>query len=473
MNSLIMDFYGLTTSFAYFQQDKQNTIAYFDVYYRRAPDGAPFAIANGISEIIDFIFNFQFSKSDIEYLKSTKQFTESYLNYLSKLRFTGDVWAVADGTVIFPNEPVITIRAPIIEAQLLETYILLKFNHASLITTKANRIVRSAKNIPVLEFGVRRAHGKDSAIHGALYAYEAGTIGTTCTEAGKEFGIKEYGTMSHSYVQCYESEYEAFVAFAKTYPSNCILLIDTYNTIESGLENAIKVHKKILAPMGKKLCAIRIDSGDLSYLAKECRRRLDEAQMFDTKIILSNSLDEFVIESIIAQNTPADLFAVGEKLITANSNPLFGGVYKLVAIENNGKIVPKIKISDNLEKITTPGFKNIFRIYDNKGKIISDVVCLKSEPKPSGNIELKDPDRPWLIKKLTNVKVRELRYKFIQKGKRIFRSMTPNDVRKNINLEIATLPPEALRLHHPQTITVNISQRLTEIKDRLLIKRYR
>lgn len=473
MNSLIMDFYGLTTSYAYFKQNMHNTIAYFDVYYRRAPDGAPFAIANGISEIIDFIFNFNFSKNDIEYLRSTKQFSEEFLNFLSKLKFSGDVWAVADGTVIFPNEPVITIRAPIIEAQLLETFILLKFNHASLITTKANRIVRSANNIPVLEFGVRRAHGKDSAIHGALYAYEAGTVGSTCTEAGKLYGIKEYGTMSHSYVQCYETEYEAFAAYAKTYPNSCILLIDTYNTIESGLENAIKVHQKILKPMGKKLQAIRIDSGDLSYIAKICRERLDEAGMQDTKIILSNSLDEFIIEAILAQKTPVDLFAVGEKLITANSNPLFGGVYKLVAIENNGRIVPKIKISDNLEKITTPGFKNIFRIYDHKGKIISDLVCLKSEQKPSGDIELKDPDRPWMIKKLSNVKVRELRYKFIQKGKRIFKSLTPIEVRKNINIEIATLPPEALRLHHPQSITVNFSQKLTDIKERLLIKRYR
>lgn len=473
MDKLTIDFYELTISQAYFEQNRHKEIAYFDVFYRKAPDNAPFAIANGISEIMDFIAKFGFSKSDIEYLAATKKFSKKFLDYLLSLKFSGDVWAVPDGTVIFPNEPVITVRAPIIEAQLLETFILQKFNYASLITTKANRIVRTAGSIPVFEIGAKRAHGEDSAVYGAVYSYEAGAIASTCTETGKKLGVPQMCIMSHSFVQSFDSEYDAFICYAKTYPNECVLLVDTYNTLESGIVNAIKVYQKILKPLGKNLKAIRIDSGDLSFLAKQCRKRLDEAGMFETKIILSNSLDEFVIESLLGQGTPVDFFAVGERLITSKSSPIFGGVYKLVAMEQSGKIIPKIKISDNNDKVSVPAFKNLYRIYDENSKIISDYICMFDEPKPEKQMSIKDPDRPWLIKNLHNFTVRELRYKFISGGKRAFKNLTPIEIRKYISNEISSLPNESLRLHHPQLISINYSPKLTVVRDSLLTKRYR
>ncbi len=473
MRNLTTDFYELSMSQSYFDNGMRETIAYFDVFYRKAPDGAPFAIANGIAEIVDFICNFCYSKEEIEYLESLGIFSRNFIKYLANLRFSGDVWAVADGTVMFPQEPIITIRAPIIEAQLLETAILQKFNFASLITSKANRMVRCAKNQKIYEIGSRRAQNDEAAVYGALYSYEGGSAATSCVLTGKMFKVPVIGTLSHSYVQAFESEYDAFKTYAKSNPLNCILIIDTYNVLESGLVNAIKVHKKILEPMGQYLKAVRIDSGDLAYLSKEVRTRLDNEGMTETKIIVSNSVDEFVIESLLQQNAPVDIFAVGENLVTSRSSPTFGAVYKLVAIERKGQTLPRIKISDNFSKITLPAVKNVYRLYDEKKKIISDIICLASEHAPTGKLKIKDPDRPWMMKEIKNYSVRDLRFKFIEDGKRQLKCLSPEQIRKNIAFEISTLSPEATRLHNPQVYPVNISDELLAVKERLLNKRYR
>lgn len=473
MRSLTTDFYELTMSQSYFDNGMKDTIAYFDVFYRKAPDGAPFAIANGIAEVIEFISNFQYSEKDITFLSSLGVFSKNFLNYLSGLKFSGDIYAVADGTVMFPNEPIITVRAPIIEAQIVETAILQMVNFASLITTKASRMSRAAKGLKIYEIGSRRAQNDDSAVLGALYAYEGGTTATSCIETGKVFGVPVIGTMAHSYIQAFESEYEAFKSHAKSNPGNCILLIDTYNVLESGLVNAIKIHQKVLKPMGQSLKAVRIDSGDLAYLAKEVRARLDDAGMTDTQIILSNSVDEYVIESLLQQKAPVDIFAIGENLVTAKSSPTFGAVYKLVAIERKGQIVPKIKISDNFSKITLPAFKKVYRLYDSDKKIISDMICLSDEPQPNGRLTIKDPDRPWMMKDIKGFTVRDLRFKFIDHGKRVLKCLTPEQVRKNIAYELSTLSVESTRLHNPQVYPVNISDKLLHIKETLLNKRYR
>ncbi len=473
MKTLTTDFYELSMSQGYFDNGLKDTIAYFDVFYRKAPDGAPFAIANGISEIVEFITNFHYSENDINYLKSLGTFSDKFLEYLAGLHFSGDLWAVADGTIIFPNEPVITVRAPMIEAQLLETAILQIFNFACLITTKASRIVRTAKGVEIYEIGSRRAQSEDSAVFGALYAYEAGASGTSCVETGRRFGVPLVGTMAHAFVQSFDNEYEAFKNYAKSNLNDCILIIDTYNVLESGLANAIKVHEKVLKPLGKRLKGVRIDSGDLAYLSKEVRVRLDEAGMQDTQIILSNSVDEFVIESLLQQRAPVDIFAVGEKLITAQSSPTFGAVYKLVAIEKKGQVIPKIKISDNFSKITLPAVKNLYRLYDSNKKVISDIVCLANEPKPSGRLSIKDPDRPWMMKEVKQFSVRELRFKFIEHGRRVLKCLTPSQIRKNVAYELSTLSVESTRLHNPQVYPINISNELQQVKDELLQKRYR
>lgn len=467
MNALTMDFYELTMSQSYFNNHMQNKIAYFDVFFRKVPDGASFAIANGISEIVEFVKNFKFSAEDLNYLRSIGTFSADFLSYLENLKFTGDLWSVPSGTVILPNEPVITVRAPIIESQLIETSILLIFNHASLITTKASRIIRSAKGIPVMEFGARRALGESAAVDGALFACEAGAVGTSCTQTAKLFNVTPLGTMAHSYIQSFESEYDAFKNYAQTFPDNCTLLIDTYNTVESGIENAIKVYEDVLKPMGKKLKGVRIDSGDLAYLSKQCRKKLDEAGLYDTGICLSNSLDEYLIESLINQNAPISSFGVGENLITAKSNPVFGGVYKLVALEENGKIIPKIKISDNIEKITNPSFKKIYRIFDNKNEIICDYLCLADEV-PSGKLKLISPNIQWKSKEIDNYTIKDLRIKFIENGNLITTLQTPLEIKQKIQAELNQLKDECKRLYNSQTIELYFSEKLMQLKNDLL-----
>ncbi|MBQ7307942.1 MAG: nicotinate phosphoribosyltransferase [Clostridia bacterium] len=466
--NLLIDFYELTMGQGYFNKNVHNDMAYFDLFFRKVPDGGSFVIANGVKKCAEYLLQFSFSKSDIEYLKTLNLFSQDYLDYLSTIKFTGDMWAVEDGTVVFPNEPLITIKAPLIEAQLVETSLLLYFNRSSLITTKANRIVRSAKNKLVMEFGSRRAQGEEAAIDGALDAYIGGACGTACTETGKIYGVPVLGTMAHSFVQSFDTEFEAFKAYAESFPNACTLLVDTYNTLESGIPNVIKTYNEVLKPMGKTVAGIRIDSGDLAYLSKKARKMLDDAGLTQTKIVVSNSLDENVISSLLEQNAPIDSFGVGENMITSKSNPVFGGVYKLVAMEKDEKVIPKIKISDNLEKITNPHFKKIYRLYDNNNKIISDLLCVYDEEKPSLKLLLKHPENEWVKKEISDFKAVDIRKHIIKNGKLIHTFNDIETTRKKVQCELDTLWEEALRLKNPHTYTINLSNKLMEIKSNLL-----
>ena len=466
--NLLIDFYELTMGQGYFNKKVDGKIAYFDLFFRKVPDCGSFVIANGVQKCVEYLSQFHFSAEDMEYLKSLNMFSKEYLDKLANVKFTGDVWAVEDGTVVFPNEPMITIKAPLLEAQLVETALLVYFNHNSLITTKASRIVRSAKGRPVMEFGSRRAQGESAAVDGALDAYIAGACGTACTETGKIHGVPVLGTMAHSFVQSFESEYEAFKAYAESFPNACTLLVDTYNTLKSGIPNAIKVYQDVLKPMGKTLAGIRIDSGDLAYLTKEARKMLDAAGLSNTKIVTSNSLDEYIISSLIEQGAPIDSFGVGENMITSKSTPVFGGVYKLVAIEKDNQIIPKIKISDNVEKVTNPHFKKIFRLYDENGKLITDLLCVYDEEMPNGKLMLNHPDNNWVKKEIENYTVKELRKKMMENGKVIYQFPTIKQKREKVQTELSTLWEEALRLQNPHTYTVNLSQKLQIIKNELL-----
>ena len=361
--SLVTDFYELTMSNGYFENNMQNTIAYFDVFFRQIPDNGGYVICSGLEQVVNYIENLKFDDDDINYLKSLNKFSDGFLKYLKSFKFTGDVWGIPEGTVVFPNEPLITVKAPIIEAQLLETMLLMLVNHQSLIATKASRIVLAAKGRPVMEFGSRRAHSVDAAVLGSRAAIIGGCIGTSCTYTAKEFGTIASGTMAHSFIQSFDSEYDAFKAYAELYPDDCTLLIDTYDTLGSGIVNAIKVFNDVLLPKGFRPKAVRLDSGDLAYLSKKVRSILDEAGFEDCKICVSNSLDENLISSLLDQGAQIDSVGVGENLITSKSNPVFGGVYKLCALEKDGKIIPKIKISENTGKITNPGFKKVYRFY--------------------------------------------------------------------------------------------------------------
>ncbi len=467
-NNMLIDFYELTMGQAYFNQGMANTKVCFDEFYRRCPDKAAFSFAGNMESAIRFLSEFKFDKDEIEYLSSLNIFSKDYLEYLSNLRFTGDVYAVEDGTATFPNEPVLTVVAPIIEAQLVETKLLTLFNRSSLITSKASRIVRAAQGRPVMEFGTRRAHGLDAANDGAMDAYIAGAVGTACTMTGMQYGVPVLGTMAHSFIQSFDNEYDAFKAYAKSFPNNAIFLVDTYDTLKSGIPNAIKVAKEVLQPMGKNLAGIRIDSGDLAYLTKQARKMLDEAGLFDAKICVSNSLDEYLITDLLRQGAPIDSFGVGENLITAKSEPVFGGVYKLVAVEKEGEFVPKIKISDNIEKITNPGFKDIIRLYDKDGKIITDVVQLYDEPLPSGKIKLKDPGSTWKYTTVSDYTPVRLRKKMMENGKIIYNFKTLNQKREHLQAQLESLREENLRLTNAQTINISLSPRLHKLKEDLL-----
>lgn len=467
-NNLLIDFYEFTMGQAYFDNNMHNEIAYFDLFFRRVPDKGSFVIANGVKKCIEYLQQFSFTAQDISYLKSLNKFSDEYLNYLSEIKFTGDVWAVEDGTVVFANEPVITVRAKLLEAQLIETALLIYFNRASLITTKASRIVRAAQGRGVLEFGTRRAQGQSAAVDGALDTYIAGAIGTACTQAGFEYGLPVVGTMAHSFVQGFDTEYEAFVAYVNSFPNSNTLLVDTYNTLESGVPNAIKVYHEVLKPKGKMLNAIRIDSGDLAYLAKEARKMLDQNGLSETKIVASNSLDEHLITSLLLQGAPIDVFGVGENMITAKSQPVFGGVYKLVAMEKDGKVVPKIKVSDNIEKITNPHFKNIIRLYDKQGRIISDILTEHDEQLPTGLIKLSHPNQSWTTKEVSDYTAVNIRKQMINNGKVVYKFPTIEQTRQRVKEQLNTLWPEALRLENPHLYVVNLSDKLSKLKEKLL-----
>ena len=471
--TLLCDFYELTMANGYFELGKADEMSYFDLFYRKVPDGGGFAIAAGLEQVIDYIKNLKFTDGDIAFLRGKGLFSEKFLEYLKDFRFTGDIYAVPEGTPVFPGEPMMTVRAPSVEAQFIETYILLCLNHQSLIATKANRIVRAAQGRPVMEFGSRRAQGSDGAIMGSRAAYIGGCSSTACTISDKEFGIPAVGTMAHSWVQMFDTEYEAFESYCKIYPNNATLLVDTYDVLKSGIPNAIKAFDNVLKPLGITKCGIRLDSGDITYLSKKARKMLDEAGYKDCKIVVSNSLDETLIRDLILQGARIDTFGVGERLITAKSNPVFGGVYKLVAVEKEGKIIPKIKISENPEKITNPHFKKVYRIYDNEtGTAIADQLCVFDEViDESEPLELFDPVQVWKTKTVTSFTCRELLVPIFKDGECVYESPSIHEIRDYCKREIMTLWDEVKRFENPHKYYVDLSRKLWNIKQELLMNR--
>ena len=469
--TMLCDFYELTMGNGYFANGYKDRICYFDVFFRQCPDRGGFAIAAGLDQIIDYIQNLHFSPEDIAYLRERNLFSEEFLQYLSDFRFTGDIWAVPEGTPIFPKEPILTVRAPAIEAQLIETFVLLSINHQSLIATKANRVVRAAKGRTVLEFGSRRAQGADAAILGARAAYIGGCNGTACTISDQLFGVYAGGTMAHAWVQMFDTEYEAFEAYCKMYPNNATLLVDTYNTLQSGVPNAIKAFNEVLKPMGITKCGIRLDSGDMAYLSQKARKMLDDAGWTDCKISVSNSLDEYIIEDLLHQGAQIDMFGVGERLITAKSEPVFGGVYKLTAIEEeDGTITPKIKISENIGKITNPHYKKLYRFYGNDtGKAIADYLCVYDETvDDSHDMEIFDPDATWKTKTVYDFTAKELLVPIFKDGKLIYDRPNIDQIRNYCLEQVNTLWDEVKRFDNPHAYYVDLSQKLWDIKYNLL-----
>ena len=466
---LVADFYEYTMANGYLNKNMKDRIAYFDVFFRKVPDEGGYAIVAGLEQIINYIRNLSFDEDDINYLKKQNKFSEEFLNYLENFRFTGDIWAIPEGTVVFPNEPLITVKAPIIEAQLLETMLLLTINHQSLIATKTSRIVKEAQGRPVMEFGARRAHGINAAVEGARAAIIGGAVGTSCTLSAKEFSVPASGTMAHSWIQSFDSEYEAFKSYAEIYPDDCTFLIDTFNTIESGLPNAIKVFNEVLKPRGFRPKAVRLDSGDLAYLSKKVRKILDEAGYEDCKICATNSLDEYLIKSLIEQDAKIDLFGVGENLITAKSDPVFGGVYKLVALEQDKKIIPKIKVSENTAKVTNPSFKKVYRFYDNKTKkAIADVIALADEKIDEKEYMIFDPQNPWKKKTLKDYEIRELQEKIFENGKLIYKNPSLKEIAKYSKKELDSMWEEVKRIENPHKYYVDLSKKLWILKNNML-----
>ena len=464
--TMLTDFYELTMANGYFETGLAEDIAYFDMFFRKVPDGGGFAIMAGLEQTIDYLRNLKFTEEDIEYLRSKNMFCEEFLDYLRNFKFKCDVWAVPEGTPIFPHEPIVTVRGPVMQAQFIETMVLLTINHQSLIATKANRIVRAAKGRPVMEFGTRRAHGGDAAVFGARAAYIGGCAGTACAIADRDYGIKALGTMAHSWVQMFPDEYTAFKKYAEIYPQNCTLLVDTYNVLKSGVPAAIKVFKE----MKPESMGIRIDSGDVTYLTKKARKMLDDAGLTDCKIVVSNSLDEYIIRDVILEGACIDSFGVGERMITAKSEPVFGGVYKLAALETNGELIPKIKISENVEKITNPGFKGLFRLYDKTtGKARGDVITVAGETIPEQDeYVIFDPNAVWKKTRVTNYTVRNLQVPIFKGGKCVYQSPSIEEIREYCKEQIDTLWDETLRFENPQTYYVDLSQKLWDMKNRLL-----
>ena len=464
--TMLTDFYELTMADGYFETGMAEDIAYFDMFFRKVPDGGGFAIMAGLEQTIDYLKNLKFTEEDIEYLRSKNMFCEEFLDYLRKFEFKCDLWAVPEGTPIFPHEPIVTVRGPVMQAQFIETMVLLTINHQSLIATKANRIVRAAKGRPVMEFGTRRAHGAEAAIFGARAAYIGGCAGTACTIADRDYGIKALGTMAHSWVQMFPDEYTAFKKYAEIYPQNCTLLVDTYNVLKSGVPAAIRVFKE----MKPETMGIRIDSGDVTYLTKKARKMLDDAGLKDCKIVVSNSLDEYIIRDVLLEGACIDSFGVGERLITAKSEPVYGGVYKLAALETNGELIPKIKISENIEKITNPGFKGLFRLYDKTtGKARGDVITVAGETIPEQDeYVIFDPNAVWKKTKVTNYTVRNLQVPIFKEGKCVYESPSIEEIKDYCKEQIDTLWDETLRFENPQTYYVDLSQKLWDMKHRLL-----
>ena len=471
--TMLCDFYELTMGNGYFRNGYKDRITYFDVFFRKVPDEGGYAIAAGLEQLIDYIENLHFSEEDIAYLRGRNLFCEEFLDYLRDFRFTGDIYAIPEGTPVFPREPMVVVRAPSIEAQLIETFTLLTINHQSLIATKANRICRAAMGRTVLEFGSRRAQGADAAIVGARAAYIGGCAGTACTISDQLYGVPAGGTMAHAWVQMFDSEYEAFKTYCETYPTNATLLVDTYNTLKSGVPNAIRAFNEVLRPMGITKCGIRLDSGDMAYLSQEARRMLDEAGWPECQISVSNSLDERLIQNLFLQGAQIDMFGVGERLITAKSEPVFGGVYKLTAVENeNGEIIPKIKCSENVEKITIPHFKKVYRLYNrDNGKAIADYMTVYDETVNENEpLMLFDPYATWKTKNVCNFEARELLVPVFLKGKRVYQSPPLKEIKSYCKQQVDTLWDEIKRFDNPQTYYVDLSQKLWDIQQELLRK---
>ena len=470
--TLLCDFYELTMANGYFLSGKGDEISYFDVFFRRVPDGGGYAIAAGLEQVIDYISNLHFTEEDLDFLRSKKQFSEGFLDYLRTFRFTGDIWAVPEGTPIFPGEPILTVRARAVEAQFIETFLLLALNHQSLIATKASRVVRAAQGRAVAEFGSRRAQGADGAILGARAAYIGGCHATACTLSDRMYEIPSTGTMAHSWVQMFETEYDAFRTYCELYPNNATLLVDTYDVLRSGVPNAIRAFKEILLPQGITKCGIRLDSGDLTYLTKKARKMLDEAGLTECKIVVSNSLDEYIIRDLIHQGAEIDSFGVGERLITAKSDPVFGGVYKLVAKEDeNGCVIPKIKISENAGKITNPHFKRVFRIFDKTSEEpIADMMCIYDEEPidETQPLEIFDPDNTWKRKLVTNYYLRELLVPIFQNGECVYQSPSIKEIREYCQYEVDHLWEEVKRFENPHKFYVDLSKKLYDTKMQLL-----
>ncbi len=469
--TMLCDFYELTMGNGYFQNGFKDRITYFDVFFRRVPDGGGFAIAAGLEQLIDYIENLHFSEEDIAYLRGRNLFCEEFLEYLANFRFTGDIYAVPEGTPVFPREPLVVVRAPAIEAQLIETFTLLTINHQSLIATKANRIVRAAKGRVVLEFGSRRAQGADAAIIGARAAYIGGCNGTACTISDQLYGVPAGGTMAHAWVQMFDTEYEAFKTYCQIYPTNATLLVDTYNTLKSGVPNAIRAFNEVLKPLGIKKCGIRLDSGDIAYLSQQARKMLDEAGWETCQISASNSLDEYLIRDLMLQDAKIDMFGVGERMITSRSEPVFGGVYKLVAVEDaEGNIKPKIKISENVGKITIPHFKKVFRFFGNDtGKAIADYITLYDETvDDSQDLEIFDPQATWKKKVVYDFNAKELIVPIFKNGKRVYDSPSLQEIQDYCREQVDKLWDEVKRFDNPHSYYVDLSDKLWNIQNNLL-----
>ena len=471
--TMLCDFYELTMGNGYFRNGYKDRITYFDVFFRKVPDQGGFAIAAGLEQLIDYIENLHFSEEDIAYLRGRNLFCEEFLDYLKDFRFTGDIYAIPEGTPVFPREPLVVVRAPSIEAQLIETFTLLTINHQSLIATKANRICRAANGRTVLEFGSRRAQGADAAIIGARAAYIGGCAGTACTISDQLYGVPAGGTMAHAWVQMFDTEYEAFKTYCETYPTNATLLVDTYNTLKSGVPNAIRAFNEVLRPMGISKCGIRLDSGDMAYLSQKARKMLDEAGWPECQISVSNSLDERLIQNLFLQGAQIDMFGVGERMITAKSEPVFGGVYKLTAVENEkGEIIPKIKCSENVEKITIPHFKKVYRLYNkDNGKAIADYMTVHDEVVDENEpLMLFDPYATWKTKNVCNFQARELLVPVFLNGKKVYESPALKDIQTYCKQQVNTLWDEIKRFDNPQTYYVDLSQKLWDILQELLRK---
>ncbi|MCK8060591.1 nicotinate phosphoribosyltransferase [Fusibacter sp. A2] len=468
--TLLTDFYELTMMNGYMHHGLDEQIGYFDYFFRTIPDGGGFALTCGLAQVIDYIKALKFTKEDIEFLRSKDMFDEKFLKRLESFRFSGDMWAMPEGTPVFPNEPIMVVKGTMFEAQLIETVVLLLMNHQSLICTKASRIVRAAKGKAVLEFGARRAQGVDAAVLGARAAYIAGCVGSSNTMADRHFGVPSSGTMAHSWVQLFDSEYESFKAYTETYPDESVLLVDTYDVIKSGVPNAIRVFDEVLVPLNKRPRGIRIDSGDIAYLSKHARVLLDEAGYEDCKIFASNSLDEYLIRDMHFQGAKLDAYGVGERLITSKSSPVFGGVYKLVGVEKKGEIIPKIKLSENVEKITTPAFKKVWRLFDNQtDSPIADVVTLVDEhiddTKP---YELFHPEFTWKRKVLKDFYAKELLVQIFNAGECVYEPPTIEEVRNYCLTQVDNLWDEVKRFENPHRYYVDLSPNLWTLKREMI-----